>query len=143
MIVISFGRNKFTDVIVFRFQELPDGGQMPALSVLKQQLLPRSPSSAFAPTMSGLSAGLTTIPAPRRRRTSSGLPESPPGSSSDRSSMAASPSPDLPPSLDMLVGSVGALGTLGPLGHFGPQHHAALPATSPIPQQVSIPPDTY
>ncbi|XP_034231852.1 protein giant [Thrips palmi] len=128
--------------------ELPDANQMsavPPMSVLQQRLLPRSATSAFAPcsTASGMSAGMPTVPAPRRRRTSSGLPDSPLGSSDDRSSTAASPSPS-PPSMDIL-GPLGHLGGLPGLHYAAPTAlPTALPTTSPTgslplgtPHQVS------
>ncbi|KAJ1523052.1 hypothetical protein ONE63_002180 [Megalurothrips usitatus] len=120
--------------------ELPDAGSqmsmVPALSVLQQRLLPRSATSAFAPAVpaspSATSPGLP-LPAPRRRRTSSGLPDSPLGSSDDRSSTAASPSPPSPPS------SLDLLGSLGPLA-LAPGYGGVLPMENglPLPQQVTV-----
>lgn len=115
---------------------------VPAMSVLQQRLLPRSATSAFAPCSTAsttMSAGMPTVPAPRRRRTSSGLPDSPLGSSDDRSSTAASPSPS-PPSMEIL-GSLGPLGSLAGIQYPSPAAlPTALPATSPTGSLPLAPP---
>ncbi|XP_026294195.1 protein giant [Frankliniella occidentalis] len=138
--VDGFGRSSLPSPPAYPHAELPEAGQvttvpLPALSVLQQRLLPRSATSAFAPTQPSMptQAAMPTVPAPRTRRTSSGLPDSPLGSTDDRSSSAASLSPS-PPGVDLL-------GPLGPLATLGPQYPTVLAELSAASSmQAAMPP---